>query len=1492
MKTKEVHTDFLPFENFILLLQQNKFVVGVDTHIRVQVLLNHLEPNCEKEKLKRMMRPIFASSADQEIQFDELFELYFSKLPTISKTPTQTKSQTESKRTEEEKRTGISNRWIWIISGAILIIGLLVMYFMSSTLSQMNNPNFNQQDESTRILEPSLLEQIISNKWYSLAALLIIVIIILIRNWQRLMNLFNRKKKKDNLFLQSELNVKPMLYWNVKIPAVRIPIFQNNFFFQATRMFRERELSEMTMLNIPKTIQSSIRQIGFPHFEFKFKSRPPEYLFLIDRNSHGDHQAHLFEQLFLEFEKNEVHAIRFFYDDDPHLCWDEDGEGHSLIELQKKYGQHHLIIFGDADDLLDNMTGELLDWTSELLQWKNKAILSAEDPVEWMANRLHESSDFVLLRATTKNLAELSEIFNAFEKNPGKQAASKDDFDVNDFEFSSAEEIVDALKNHLSPITFQWLCACSVYPELNWNLTLYLGKQLFSEEALTEENILTLVSLPWFRKGYFPDELQQTLQQEITEEQYPKIKNLILDLLKNSPITAEDGVDDFKDYQLYIALEEAMLNPLDVEKKKNLKNLAKDLPNRESRYKEITLKFLNKEGVGGNAFTLPDWVGKLFKGNENRSKENHLYPKVAFWKLWINASPVFLFLLILELNVVSNLLIETDILLLTAMFTLYILFRDILPNGQGLFNSLWRYKVINVRTNSNCTWWQSLVRNLPITVPLLLILFSYSSIFKNPSGTIYITYALIPILLGCISILFSKSGRSWWDKIAGTQVVRVKDFNENVGIEAEEDSISFYKSVPYYDAEKASWWQRYLAWMIDASVYFLIPLFVLIFIINSILGFNFTDSTSNLIYTIMFVGLFSSIRDGFKNGQSIGKQIFELQVIDRRKQIAKGNIQFSNFQISLFRRVDVILVCLLTQFVLGGDSIYLGVLIILTVDIIQFFLDEKGLLLGDKIAKTQVVSTGAFISQEKILRWIWLAPVIIIFASFFYIISYSIVAQDGSVSFFARLTYNLFFLYLPITSVILFFKRNYPTDRKLRFFRSLVIILNLYFFAALYFTYMSIVIADGSKLETDTSMISAISNFYFLAGMVFQSIIIGLYVYEYFQIRNAQKENSVKKFQKQTKQEPIENIPKTEQQVQSKIKTEPTNSTTKPKIYFSYAQKDKDIADQIKRRLNTLLGENNSYEILSDDFSNPKKLWYEMIEEKMESVDIFLFLVSSSLMKSNFINEMVIPKALERVEENKAMLIPIFWDNEISNSPLDKFIGMEIIQKDSPEKVVDATRKLKRILAKIEIEGFYDNRIKKSKVLKDATKTSFKTYKEIQMLIAENRVEEAIDELLILTKDTALFEETIFLNGKFQRLKKDELLNIINPEDYHLQKNQIIDSILSLMQSKELQIVFQERSEEIKTSKKSKTNFIETAEKIQLLIASNEVGKAIKEMMVLTKDTTHLNEVIILNSKFQQLKKSNKSNIISDDDYLRQRNKILYSLLDLLDSLEDSEDFY
>ncbi|SHH28766.1 TIR domain-containing protein [Chryseolinea serpens] len=112
------------------------------------------------------------------------------------------------------------------------------------------------------------------------------------------------------------------------------------------------------------------------------------------------------------------------------------------------------------------------------------------------------------------------------------------------------------------------------------------------------------------------------------------------------------------------------------------------------------------------------------------------------------------------------------------------------------------------------------------------------------------------------------------------------------------------------------------------------------------------------------------------------------------------------------------------------------------------------------------------------------------------------------------------------------------------------------------------------------------------------------------------------------------------------------------KIFISYARKDEKFKDALAEHLsglrnNKIIEDWTDKELLAGD------VWNDAICQVLEESKIILFLVSSTFMNSNYINEVEIKRALERNKEGDAIIIPIIIRPcDFKSLPLQKFAAL------------------------------------------------------------------------------------------------------------------------------------------------------------------------------------------------------------------------------------------
>ncbi|MFK7774265.1 MAG: hypothetical protein AB8F94_19105 [Saprospiraceae bacterium] len=357
----------------------------------------------------------------------------------------------------------------------------------------------------------------------------------------------------------------PPLLWNIQIPNVST-ISLNEDYFKVLQLMRQRTSDDHYVLNIPKTINKTIEKGGIIDFQYQYKTRPPEYLLLIDRQSSKNHRAYLYNYLFESFRANEVYIERFFFEGDIRLCWNEYyPNGIKLQDLQQTFRDARLIIVGSGYQLLNPVTGKLAKWTRIFDNWPDRAILSPRPTKNWAGREKQLEQKFILLPASVQSLTAMVDKMEAIDPDEIK---TKINDEVNEpIEFRGG--LIETLQHYFSmkkgngerdESLVHWIAACAIYPTLHWDLTMYLGQELSTEDKnlLTFDHINQLTRLPWFVEGKIPEQARLELLEYLPEDIELHLRKSLKHLFETIPPPNENSVA-FADSRINISLNNYLL---------------------------------------------------------------------------------------------------------------------------------------------------------------------------------------------------------------------------------------------------------------------------------------------------------------------------------------------------------------------------------------------------------------------------------------------------------------------------------------------------------------------------------------------------------------------------------------------------------------------------------------------------------------------------------------------------------------------------------------------------------------------------------------------------------------------------------------------------------------------------------------------------------------------------------------------------------------------
>jgi tetratricopeptide (TPR) repeat protein len=261
-----------------------------------------------------------------------------------------------------------------------------------------------------------------------------------------------------------------------------------------------------------------------------------------------------------------------------------------------------LIIFGRGERLIDPVTGELTEWSGMFLEWHDRAVVTPVAPLDWNQREQTLTEQFLVFPATLEGIEQLAERFDSSV--PAELEVSDADYPLPPDLDRDAD--LGKLRSYLGEPVFQWLCACAIYPELYWDLTLLLGSlPALGEHLVAERNMLRLVRIPWFRAGAIPDKRRLQLLAALDPVKEVAVRAAIVRALEKSP--APEASFAAENRRLEIVLQEGLLGRQST---RELKSTLRSVPLDELTRDYVLLHETRR--ISPLAFALPEQVRSLF----------------------------------------------------------------------------------------------------------------------------------------------------------------------------------------------------------------------------------------------------------------------------------------------------------------------------------------------------------------------------------------------------------------------------------------------------------------------------------------------------------------------------------------------------------------------------------------------------------------------------------------------------------------------------------------------------------------------------------------------------------------------------------------------------------------------------------------------------------------------------------------------------------------
>ena len=387
-------------------------------------------------------------------------------------------------------------------------------------------------------------------------------------------------------------------------------------------------------LNLPATVSKTARNAGIFTPTYQRLRSSPEYLLLIDRLGVHDEQARVGEGLLASLVRNGVYVESYFFQGDPRLCqslttYDKQRPAVTLRYLAGRYPDSRLLLFSDLESFYDSTTGNPRPWLGQFDAWTQRALLTPKPPDRWgyREDGLREHQ-FSLLPVNSDGLRLLGDWLN-YGQLPEPETSSTVVFppsvadlperwlDREQPEGRAVEAMLSEVRSYLGDDGYQWLCACAIYPEVIWELTIAYGYWLFAAQPAWTDNrtelILRLVRLPWFRHSYMPEWLRIRLIDHLAAPENRKTCDQIRDNLEQLLLTAVKSPDKVVTLEIAVPKRETFYKRL----RSYLSRLGMKLyfirQNKQELLRDyVFLSFMTGRQVNPRGVRLPELVKQIF----------------------------------------------------------------------------------------------------------------------------------------------------------------------------------------------------------------------------------------------------------------------------------------------------------------------------------------------------------------------------------------------------------------------------------------------------------------------------------------------------------------------------------------------------------------------------------------------------------------------------------------------------------------------------------------------------------------------------------------------------------------------------------------------------------------------------------------------------------------------------------------------------------------
>jgi hypothetical protein len=517
--------------------REQGFKVATDEYALAQDLVLALiargEDVSNVAKLKTYLAPVLCTNAREQSTFSAHFDRWYAQ---VCSTVIENHQHRQPER-ELEISGNRWNKWKWILAVVAVLVatGLLGLFWNSQKIASgglsrdPHGPAVPAQGP-TQLTTPELSLGILLY-----AGLVVTLTLLAWASWWYF---------RGRLFLKRRSTAEATDVISVTLASRTEDWLDQGFLRRTARELRRRYPVPSADLATELTVERTIRNNG--QFAPVFSSRlaSPEYLVLIDRQSTRDHHAHQISELIERLEAEQVYIEQYYFDQDPRTVFSvvADVPPLTLHDLVVRYPNFRTLIFSDCAVFFNTVSGELEGWVDILRQWRHVAVFTTKLRSTWGYQENLLSRKWLILPTTLDGIDEFARFINGLQSRHTADQMESGPFPLELMErpnrwleqdsppLEVMEDVLQSVRRFLGEDGYFWFSSCAAYPEIHFNLTLYLGmniNNLTGERLSRGERAANLFRLPWFRKAYMPDWLRLQLVRDLTRQQNANVREAL-----------------------------------------------------------------------------------------------------------------------------------------------------------------------------------------------------------------------------------------------------------------------------------------------------------------------------------------------------------------------------------------------------------------------------------------------------------------------------------------------------------------------------------------------------------------------------------------------------------------------------------------------------------------------------------------------------------------------------------------------------------------------------------------------------------------------------------------------------------------------------------------------------------------------------------------------------------------------------------------------------